>query len=191
MDKNNAFKQISDQLHGMTDLEAIASYTSGSLTSRPKLRVKKSPVRDSNSDNMIPVLINEKDQFTTLQPSMNGVLVNLQHQLKHDLKRSESLSKSRESIGEGIVVQKHGDNMWDMKMDATTSRENLEAYQPPMVKSSTEKALPIKKQLGMKKKAQKPRPNSKMRLQFIITGDKISDPKHEVDPSLKKRKEII
>ena len=67
------FKQISDQLIGMTDLEEIANYTIGAHTTRPKLRFKKSPGRE---DNIIPVLKNQKDQFMTLQPK-NEVLVNL------------------------------------------------------------------------------------------------------------------
>ena len=141
----------------MADLEAIASYTTGSLTSRPKqphLRVKKSPPRlDSNFDNMIPVLKNEKDQFS----SKNEVLVNLQHQLKQDLKRSNSrsLSSGQGRIGEGIAIQNERcDNMWDIQMDGPSGRvETLEVFQPAMlVKCGTEKTPLIKKQIGMKKK---------------------------------------
>ena len=63
-------------------------------------------------------------------------------------------------------------------MDVPSARETLEAYQPippTMVKSVTEKALPVKKQQmgggGQSKKKPGKKSNSKMRLQFIINKE--------------------
>ena len=50
-------KSIGEQLRGLKNLEQIANFTSNKATShREKPRIKKSPPRDSNSDNMIPQL---------------------------------------------------------------------------------------------------------------------------------------
>ena len=102
--------------------------------------------------------------------------------------RKESRSKSKETILADCQVQKIGDNMFDIKMGLNSELESLEAkYPTTMIKSLTEKFLPpVTKKI---KKTKIKREKSKNRLAFILAGS--NSAKQDVDPSLKKRKEII